>query len=84
MNSTRLDGNIYINTTLFALIGDIPGRIIVGITLKYFGRRFNLFYMQGMVGCLCLILAFTPKQNNDIILGDIFECFEVKETAAKL
>ena len=24
------------------------------------------------------------EKNNDIVLGDVFECFEVKETAAKL
>ena len=24
------------------------------------------------------------EKNNDIVVGDIFECFEVKETAAKL
>ena len=44
-------------------------------------KRFKDEVAEGKDGNECGIAL---EKNNDIIIGDIFECFEVKETAAKL
>ena len=68
LNNTKLSGDIYINWLLSTTLGDIPGTIALIITLKYFGRRFNLFYMQFLLGFCCLVLAFLPKTQTTGIL----------------
>ena len=67
LNSTKLYGDVFINYTLVVLAGEIPGTMSLLITLRLFGRRFNLFYTQLILGmfknlwvtmtthCLCLI-----------------------------
>ena len=67
-NATKLSGNIYINWLLSNTVGDIPGTIALIVTLKYFGRRFNLFYVQFVCGICCLVLAFMPKNHTTAIL----------------
>ena len=68
LNTTKLSGDIYINWLLSTTLGDIPGTMALILTLKYFGRRFNLFYTQFILGFCCLVLAFLPKSNNSAIL----------------
>ena len=68
LNATKLSGDIYINWILTTTLGNLPGTAALIITLKYFGRRFNLFYMQFVLGACCLILAFLPKANTTAIL----------------
>ena len=40
LNVTHLSGNVFLNTALLAFLGDLPGKLIVGVTLKFFSRRF--------------------------------------------
>ena len=64
LNVTRLTGNVFLNSALLAILGDLPGKILVGITLKIFSRRLNLFACQFLVGLFCVIVAFLPKNYN--------------------
>ena len=64
LNVTRLSGNVFLNTALLAFLGDLPGKLIVGVTLKFFSRRFNLFACQFLVGLFCVIVAILPKEYN--------------------
>ena len=50
LNSTKLYGDLFTNYTLVVLVGDLPGTISLLITLRFFGRRFNLFYTQFILG----------------------------------
>ena len=68
LNITKLSGDIYINWLLSTTLGDIPGTIALMITLKYFGRRFNLLYTQFLLGFCCLVLGFLPKTHTSGIL----------------
>ena len=61
LNSTKLSGDLFINYSLSVVLGDLPGTFALMVTMKYFGRRFNMFYVQTVVGLCCLVLAFTPK-----------------------
>jgi hypothetical protein len=61
LNATRLHGNIFVNYILAAVVGDVPGTLALMVTMKYFSRRFNLFYTQATLGLSCLVLAFMPK-----------------------
>ena len=38
--------------------------MLVGLTLKLFSRRLNLFACQFLVGLFCVIVAFLPKTFN--------------------
>ena len=64
LNVTRLSGNVFLNSALLAFLGDLPGKMLVGITLKFFSRRLNLFACQLLVGLFCVIVAFLPKTFN--------------------
>ncbi len=64
----KLHGDIFVNFVLSVLVGDIPGTFALIITMKYFGRKFNLFYLQYTVGICCLILAFVPNTAKTAIL----------------
>ena len=68
LNTTKLSGDIYINWLLANTIGEFPGLAALIITLKYFGRRFNLFYIQFILGTCCIILAFVPKSYTTVVL----------------
>ena len=68
LNTTKLHGDIYINWVLTYTLGDLPGTLGLIITLKYYGRRFNLFCTQFVLGSCCLILAFLPKIYTKAIL----------------
>ena len=61
LNTTKLHGNIFVNYIMSVLVGDLPGTFALLITMKYFGRRFNLFYAQTIIGVCCVLLAFLPK-----------------------
>ena len=50
LNATKLHGDVFINYTLVVLAGDLPGTAAMLVTLRYFGRRFNLFYTQFILG----------------------------------
>ena len=50
LNATKLYGDLFLNYTLVVLVGDLPGTIALLFTLKFFGRRFNLFYTQFILG----------------------------------
>lgn len=62
LNATRLHGDLFLNFILAGVLGDVPGTIALTVTMKYFSRRFNLFYMQATLGLSCLVLAFMPKE----------------------
>ena len=55
LNSTKLYGDLFTNYTLVVLVGDLPGTISLLITLRFFGRRFNLFYTQFILGNLLIL-----------------------------
>ncbi len=65
LNATKLHGNLFVNYALASIVGDLPGTIALMITMKYFSRRFNLFYNQITLGVCCLILAFIPKEVRE-------------------
>jgi hypothetical protein len=50
LNATKLYGSVLINYTLVVTVSDFPGAMILLVTLKYFGRRLNLFYTQFILG----------------------------------
>ena len=61
LNIVDLSGDLFLNYILMTLVGDIPGVLMLMVTMKYFGRRINFFFVQGLLGICCLILAFIPK-----------------------
>ena len=50
LNSTKLYGDLFLNYTLVVLVGELPGTIALLFTLKFFGRRLNLFFVQFVLG----------------------------------
>ena len=68
LNVTKLSGNVFLNTALLAFLGDLPGKLIVGVTLKFFSRRFNLFACQFLVGLFCVVVAILPKEYNMVLI----------------
>ena len=50
LNSTKLYGDLFLNYTLVVLVGELPGTIALLFTLKFFGRRLNLFIVQFVLG----------------------------------
>ena len=67
LNVVDLSGDLFLNYILMALVGDIPGVLMLMVTMKYFGRRINFFFVQGLLGICCLILAFIPKSVSKFI-----------------
>ena len=65
LNIVDLSGDLFLNYILMALVGDIPGVLMLMVTMKYFGRRINFFFVQGLLGICCLILAFIPKTVSE-------------------
>ena len=61
LNTTKLNGDIFINFMLSTLVGELPGVFVLMITMKFFGRRLNLFSMQATLGICCVIMAFLAK-----------------------
>ena len=61
-NVTRLSGDVYVNSTLLVVLGDIPGKFFTWLMLKYCSRRFSLFSFQFLAGLFCVIIAFLPKK----------------------
>ena len=68
LNSTRLYGDLFVNYFLATITGDLPGTLTLIFTLKYLGRRLNLFWTQFVLGSCCMILAFLPKQHNILVI----------------
>ena len=62
LSATKLHGDLFANYIMAAILGDVPGTIILLVTMKYFSRRLNLFACQTLVFICCLILAFLPKE----------------------
>lgn len=50
LNATKLSGHLFLNYSIVVLAGSFPGTFALLLTLKYFGRRFNLFYTQFILG----------------------------------
>ena len=61
LNTTKLNGDIFINFMLSTLVGELPGVFVLMVTMKFFGRRLNLFSMQATLGICCVIMAFLAK-----------------------
>ena len=61
LNTTKLNGDLFINFILSTLIGEFPGVFVLMVTMKFFGRRMNMFLMQAILGTCCIIMAFLPK-----------------------
>merc|ERR1712241_127290 len=61
LNATKLSGDLFLNYSIVVLAGSFPGTFALLFTLKYFGRRLNLFYTQFILGICCVVLAFIPK-----------------------
>jgi len=68
LNATKLSGDLFLNYTLVVLAGSFPGTFALLLSLKLFGRRFNLFYTQFILGTCCVILAFLPKSYKTCII----------------
>ena len=64
LNVTRLSGNVFLNSALLSILAELPGKMLVGLTLKFFSRRLNLFACQFLVGIFCVVVAFLPKTSN--------------------
>uniref|UniRef100_A0A0K2U4H5 Organic cation transporter 1like [Strongylocentrotus purpuratus] n=2 Tax=Lepeophtheirus salmonis TaxID=72036 RepID=A0A0K2U4H5_LEPSM len=67
LEATKLSGNVWLNFVLSSVI-EIPGSIMIFFCLSMFGRRFNLFMYQSIVGISCITLAFTPKTWTTTVL----------------
>ena len=50
LNATKLSGDLFLNYSLAVLAGSLPGTFALLLTLRFFGRRFNLFYTQFILG----------------------------------
>ena len=61
MNVTELSGNVFINSALLVSLGELPGKLLIGMSLKYLSRRLNIFMCDFMAGLFLTILAFLPK-----------------------
>ena len=73
LNATKLYGDLFLNYTLVVLVGDLPGTIALLFTLKFFGRRFNLFYTQFILGNdQGIVIEFCKLCNSKMILIIIF------------
>ena len=68
LNTTKLNGDIFLNFILSTLVGDLPSSFVLMITMKLFGRKFNLFGMQAMLGICCLRMAFLSKNVSFLLL----------------
>ena len=62
LSVTELSGNIFINSALLSLLGNFPGKFMVGVTLKHFSRRFNILLYHFLAGSFLMILGLIPKQ----------------------
>ena len=69
LNTTKLNGDIFINFMLSTLVGELPGVFVLMITMKFFGRRLNLFSMQATLGICCVIMAFLAKTVSYFLFG---------------
>lgn len=61
LNVGRLSGNIFVNSTLKCCV-EIPGRILLMIALKFFGRKVNYFVVCSLTGAFCIATAFLPGE----------------------
>ena len=68
LNTTKLNGDIFINFLLSTLVGEFPVAFVLMITMKFFGRRMNMFLMQATLGICCLIMAFLSKDVSFLLL----------------
>ena len=50
LNATKLSGDLFLNYSLVVLAGSFPGTFALLLSLRFFGRRFNLFYTQFILG----------------------------------
>merc|ERR1712241_406954 len=77
LNATKLSGDLFLNYSLAVLAGSLPGTFALLLTLRFFGRRFNLFYTQFILGICCVVLAFLPKSYNTalVVFYLIGKCF---------
>ena len=66
LNTADLHGDVFMNFILSALLGDLPGTLLLMVAMKCFSRRLNLFLSQAAVGICCFILAFIPKTVNNL------------------
>ena len=62
LSATKLHGDLFANYIMASVLGDVPGTLVLLITMKYFSRRVNIFACQTLVFICCLILAFLPKE----------------------
>merc|ERR1712241_497360 len=77
LNATKLSGDLFLNYSIVVLAGSFPGTFALLFTLKYFGRRLNLFYTQFILGICCVVLAYLPKSYNTalVVFYLIGKCF---------
>lgn len=62
LSATKLHGDLFANYLMASILGDVPGTLVLLLTMKYFSRRVNIFACQTLVFICCLILAFLPKE----------------------
>ena len=68
-NVTKLSGDVFLNSILLTLLGDVAGKPFVGIALKYCSRRFSLFIFQFLCGVFCIFLAFLPSRYELVVIS---------------
>ena len=68
-NVTKLTGDVFVNSTLLTMFGDIPGKFFMWLTLKFCSRRFSLFLFQCLCGLVCIIIAFLPKNYELAVIA---------------
>ena len=61
LNVTELSGNVFFNSVLLATLGNFPGKLSVGLTLKHISRRINLMGYHFLAGTFFVILGLIPK-----------------------
>ena len=71
LNATKLSGDLFLNYSLVVLAGSFPGTFALLISLKLFGRRFNLFYTQFVLGNNILLLGYLGFIN--ILPGHVYD-----------
>ena len=68
LSATKLHGDLFANYLMASILGDVPGTLVLLVTMKYFSRRVNILACQTLVFICCLIMAFLPKEVSNLKL----------------
>jgi len=66
LNSTNLDGNIYVNCALAAVV-DMASYLVMAFMLSKLGRRGSTVLCHLFSGILCLVTPFVREGKSDLL-----------------